>query len=110
MSPDTELAKYSLQNYIYWVHGFERYFAGMEKKEEKNVRFYDLKPIAVIEPVQRIVSYLLLDEFGLIMAADETASSLFHCTEEAFVGHNIIKWVPNIIWPSSSDDLDQVCC
>ncbi|XP_046651187.1 PAS domain-containing serine/threonine-protein kinase-like [Daphnia pulicaria] len=63
--------------------------------------------IAVIEPVQRIVSYLLLDEFGLIMSADDTASSLFHCTEERFVGHNIIKWIPNIIWPASSDDLDQ---
>lgn len=63
--------------------------------------------VAVIEPVQRVVSYLLLDEFGLIMAADETATSLFHCSEEDFVGHNIIKWIPNIIWPASSDDLDQ---
>ena len=61
MSPDTELAKYSLQNYIYWVHGFERYFAGMEKKEEKNVRFYDLKPIAVIEPVLLIRNLLAKD-------------------------------------------------
>lgn len=65
--------------------------------------------VAVIEPVQRVVSYLLLDEFGLIMAADETSTSLFHCSEEDFVGHNIIKWIPNIIWPASSDDLDQVC-
>ena len=62
MSPDTELAKYSLQNYIFWVHGFERYFAGMEKKEEKNVRFYDLKPIAVIEPVLLIRNLLAKDK------------------------------------------------
>ena len=64
--------------------------------------------VAVIEPVQRVVSYLLLDEFGMIMAADETAMSLFHCTEDSFVGHNINKWIPNILWPTSSDDLNQV--
>lgn len=64
--------------------------------------------VAVIEPVQRIVSYVLLDEFGTVMAADDTAMSLFHCNEEAFVGHNITKWIPNIIWPSSTEDLDKV--
>lgn len=65
--------------------------------------------VAVIEPVQQVVSYLLLDEFGLIMAADETAASLFHCDEQEFVGHNIIKWIPNIIWPTYPGDLNQVC-
>lgn len=64
--------------------------------------------VAVIEPVQRVVSYLLVDETGLIMASDETALSLFHCTEEAFVGQNINKWIPNIIWPTSPQDLNQV--
>ena len=64
--------------------------------------------VAVIEPVQRVVSNILMDESGVIMAADETALSLFHCTEDGFVGHNINKWIPSIIWPTSPEDLDDV--
>lgn len=64
--------------------------------------------IAVIEPVQRVVSHLLLDEFGMVMATDDMALSLFHCKEDSFVGHNIIKWIPNILWPDTVEDLNEV--
>lgn len=64
--------------------------------------------IAVIEPVQRVVAHLLLDESGTILEADEMSFSLFQSTEDAFIGHKIQNWVPNILWPSSADDLDAV--
>ena len=64
--------------------------------------------IAVIEPVQRVVSHLLLDEFGTILNADDVALSLFHTNDKDFVGHNIIKFVPNIHWPAVGDPLADV--
>lgn len=64
--------------------------------------------VAVIEPVQRVVSQLLLDEHGGIIELDEMALSLFHCTKETFAGTNISRWIPNILWPTNVSDLDQV--
>ena len=64
--------------------------------------------IAVIEPVQRVVANLLLDEFGMILHADEVAFSLFHTNENNFIGHNIIKWIPNIEWPVVESSLANV--
>ena len=62
--------------------------------------------VAVIEPVQRVVAHVLLDESGSILEADEMSLSLFQSTEEAFIGHKIQNWIPNILWPSTADDLD----
>lgn len=64
--------------------------------------------IVVIEPVQRVISHLSLDEFGMILQADEMAFSLFHCIDKEIIGHNIIKWIPNILLPSSGDPLVDV--
>lgn len=64
--------------------------------------------VAVIEPVQRVVSLVTLDESGIILEADETALSLFQCGREVFVGSNLSRWIPSIIWPSSVADLSPV--
>jgi len=73
-------------------------------ESEENCDLY----VVVIEPVQRVVSHLSLDEFGMILQADETAFSLFHCIEKEIIGHNIVKWIPNILLPSSGDSLSDV--
>jgi len=72
-------------------------------ESEENCDLY----VVVIEPVQRVVSHLSLDEFGMILQADETAFSLFHCIEKEIIGHNIVKWIPNILLPSSGDSLSD---
>ena len=64
--------------------------------------------VVVIEPVQRIVSHLSMDEFGMILKADDVAFSLFHSTEQDLVGHNIVNWIPNILLPSSDESLANV--
>ena len=64
--------------------------------------------VAVVEPVQRVVSNLLLDEYGTILSADDVALSLFHTNDKDFQGHNIIKWIPNIRWPIIGNLLDDV--
>ena len=61
--------------------------------------------VAVVEPVQRVVSHALLDEFGAVLHADDLAPLLFHCAEHDFVGHNIIKFVPNLLWPAGGQPL-----
>lgn len=66
--------------------------------------------IAVIEPVQRVVSRLVLDEAGDVLEADEMALALFYCSRENLVGSNLNKWIPNVNWPVNVADLNQVRC